>query len=130
MRGPSAISTERSRALRRRSTRAEFVLWRYLRDRQLAGCKFVRQEPIGPYFADFLCRERHLVVEVDGGQHSDNAADAMRDAVMRDLGYRIIRVWNNDVLGNVEGVLEMLRSELERAPHPVPLPASGERGRG
>jgi very-short-patch-repair endonuclease len=80
MRGPSAILTERARALRRRSTRAELVLWRHLRDRPLAGCKFVRQEPIGPYFADFVCRERHLVLEVDGGQHADSAADAERGA--------------------------------------------------
>ena len=130
MRGPSAISIGRARALRRRSTRAELALWRHLRDRQLAGCKFVRQEPIGPYFADFVCRERHLVVEVDGGQHADNAADATRDAAMRDLGYKTIRVWNNDILGNIEGVLEMLGAELAYAPHPVPLPASGERERG
>ncbi len=130
MRGPSAISTERARALRQQSTRAELVLWRHLRDRQLAGCKFVRQEPIGPYFADFLCRERHLVVEVDGGQHADSGADAKRDAMMHELGYRTIRVWNNDVLGNIEGVLEMLKAELENAPHPVPLPACGEREPG
>jgi very-short-patch-repair endonuclease len=121
------MSTERARALRRRGTRAEAVLWRHLRDRQLAGFKFVRQAPIGPYFADFLCRERHLVVEVDGGQHADSARDARRDATMRDLGYRTIRVWNNDALDNIDGVLQMLKSELEQAPHPIPLPASGER---
>lgn len=130
MRGPDAISTERARILRRQSTRAERVLWRHLRARQLAGCKFVRQEPIGPYFADFVCRERHLVIEVDGGQHAENPADAERDAAIRELGYRIVRVWNNDVLGNIEGVLEMLRVELENAPHPVPLPARGEREPG
>jgi very-short-patch-repair endonuclease len=124
------MSTGRARALRRRSTRTELALWRHLRDRQLAGCKFVRQEPIGPYFADFVCREQHLVVEVDGGQHADSAADAKRDATMRDLGYKIIRVWNNDVLGNIEGVLQMLRAELEYAPHPVPLPVHGEREPG
>ena len=130
MRGPSATAIGRARALRRRSTRAELVLWRHLRDRQLDGFKFVRQEPIGPYFADFVCRDLHLVVEVDGGQHADSATDAKRDATMRDLGYRIIRVWNNEVLGNINGVLQMLKSELEQAPHPVPLPASGEWGRG
>jgi very-short-patch-repair endonuclease len=130
MRGPSTTATERSRTLRRRSTRAEFLLWRHLRNRQLAGCKFMRQEPIGPYFADFVCRERHLVVEVDGGQHADSAADAKRDATMRDLGYRTIRVWNNDVLGNTDGVLQMLKSELEKAPHPVPFPVGGEREPG
>ncbi|MBV8739373.1 MAG: endonuclease domain-containing protein [Alphaproteobacteria bacterium] len=123
MRGPDAISTERARALRRRSTRAELALWRHLRDRQLAGFKFVRQEPVGPYFADFACRERYLVVEVDGGQHAKSGADAKRDATMRDLGYKIIRVWNSDILGNIEGVLQMLSAELEYAPHP----ANGER---
>ena len=131
MRGPSTFSTERARALRRRSTRAELLLWRHLRDRQLAGFKFVRQEPIGPCFADFVCRDLHLVIEVDGGQHADSAADAKRDATMRDHGYRTIRVWNNGVLGNIEGVLEMLRQELKpQAPHPVPLPACGEREPG
>src|SRR3954469_5369779 len=108
MRGPSTISTSRARALRRRSTRAELALWRHLRDRQLAGFKFVRQEPIGRYFADFACRERHLVIEVDGGQHADSVADAKRDAAIRKLGYRTIRVWNNDVLCNIDGVLQMV----------------------
>ena len=131
MRGPNTIATERARALRQRSTRAEMVLWRHLRNRQLAGLKFVRQEPVGPYFADFVCRERHLIVEVDGGQHADSTADAKRDAAMAKLGYRTIRVWNSDVLGNIEGVLEMLKSELEPlAPHPVPLPARAARGEG
>jgi very-short-patch-repair endonuclease len=130
MRGPSATATGRARALRRRSTRAELLLWHHLRSRQLAGFKFVRQEPIGPYFADFLCRGRYLVVEVDGGQHADNATDARRDAVMRDFGYKTIRIWNSDVLGNIEGVLQMLRAELEDAPHPVPLPVYGEREAG
>jgi len=123
-------STARARALRRRSTRAELLLWRHLRNRQLGGFKFVRQEPIGSYFADFVCRDLCLVVEVDGGQHADSAADATREGAMRALGYRTIRVWNNDVLGNIDGVLEMLKSQLEEAPHPVPLPAGGERGRG
>jgi very-short-patch-repair endonuclease len=122
------MSTERARALRRRSTRAELALWRHLRDRQLDGFKFVRQEPIGAYFADFVCRELHLVIEIDGGQHADSVIDGQRDLMMRKLGYRTIRVWNNEVLGNIEGVLEMLKQELEpQAPHPVPLPASGER---
>jgi len=85
MRGPSTISTSRARALRRRSTRAELALWRHLRDRQLAGFKFVRQEPIGRYFSDFACRERHLVIEVDGGHHADSVADAKRDAAIRSL---------------------------------------------
>ena len=110
-------------------TRAERVLWARLRDRQLDGCKFVRQEPVGPYFGDFVCRARRLVVEVDGGQHSDSPADRRRDADLAALGYRLARFWNNDVLHNIDGVIETLRLTLN-APHPVPLPARGEREPG
>jgi len=129
MRGKDERRTVRSRSLRRSSTRTELVLWRQLRDRQLGGFKFVRQEPVGPYYPDFVCREQHLIVEVDGGQHSDNAADRERDAFLTGLGYRIIRIWNNQIFENIEGVLQMLHSELEKAPHPAPLPASGARER-
>ena len=69
-------------------------------------------------------------MEVDGGQHAESSADARRDAALRGLGYKIVRPWNNHVLGNIEGVLEVLKSELEKAPHPVPLPAGGEREPG
>src|SRR3954451_2573476 len=120
--GPGTFSTGRARVLRRRSTRAEAVLWRHLRDRQLADFKFVRQEPIGSYLADFACRDLRLVIEVDGGQHADSATDGKRDVMMRKLGYRTIRVWNNDVPNNIEGVLQILKAELEIAPHPAPLP--------
>ena len=129
MRGKDKRRTGRSRSLRRSSTRAELTLWRYLRDRQLGGFKFVRQEPVGLYFPDFVCRERHLIVEVDGGQHAESVADCERDAFLTGLGYQIIRIWNNQIFENIEGVLQMLQSELEKAPHPVPLPASGERER-
>ena len=129
MRGKDGRRTSGSRALRRSSTRAELMLWRQLRARQLGGFKFVRQEPVGPYYPDFVCRERHLIVEVDGGQHAESAADRERDALLIGLGYQIIRIWNNQIFENIEGVLQMLRSELETAPHPVPLPASGARER-
>jgi very-short-patch-repair endonuclease len=129
MRGPNLKATRRARSLRRRSTRAEWALWLALRDRRLGGLKFTRQQPIGPYYVDFICRELRLVIEVDGGQHADSASDRRRDAQLNSLGYRVIRVWNNDVLGNLEGVLQMLSAELKLAPHPVPLPAGGERER-
>src|SRR6266571_3253212 len=106
MRGPDLKSTSRARSLRQRSTRAELALWLALRDRRLGGFKFARQQPIGPYFPDFVCRERRLIVEVDGGQHADNSADQVRDAYLRALGYRVVRVWNNEVLGNLDGVLQ------------------------
>jgi very-short-patch-repair endonuclease len=129
MRGPDTKSTTRARSLRQRGTRSEWMLWLELRDRRLGGFKFARQQPIGPYYVDFICRDQRLIVEVDGGQHSDNLADRNRDAHLSTLGYRVIRVWNNDVLGNIAGVLQMLTSELEIAPHPAPLPAGGERER-
>ncbi len=113
MRGADTRSTRRSRSLRRRSTRAEWVLWLELRDRRLSGFKFARQQPIGPYYVDFVCREQRLIVEVDGGQHADNLADQTRDAYLATLGYRVFRVWNNDVLANIEGVLQVLKSKLE-----------------
>jgi len=108
-------------------TEAEARLWRHLRDRQLAGLKFVRQEPIGRYYADFVCRERHLIIELDGSQHADSAHDKIRDTQLARLGYRVLRVWNNEVFLNIEGVLMTVRAELDDAPHPNPLPASGER---
>ena len=129
MRGKDERRTGRSRSLRRFSTRAELALWRQSRDRQLGGFKFIRQEPVGPYCPDFVCRERHLIVEVDGGQHAESAADRERDALLIGLGYQIIRIWNNQIFENIEGVLQMLRSELEKAPHPAPLPVNGARER-
>lgn len=129
MRGPDTKATGRARSLRQRGTRAEWVLWLELRDRRLSGFKISRQRPIGPYYVDFVCRDRRLIIEVDGGQHSDNLADRERDLRLGTLGYRVVRVWNNDALANIGGVLEMLKTELENAPHPVPLPAGGERER-
>jgi very-short-patch-repair endonuclease len=78
MRGANAAKTSLARLLRRNSTRAERKLWRYLRSRSLAGFKFARQEPIGPYVVDFVCRELRLVVEVDGSQHAESTRDAVR----------------------------------------------------
>jgi very-short-patch-repair endonuclease len=100
-----------ARKLRRASTEAENRLWHYPRGRRLEGAKFIRQFPVGPYIADFACRGAHLVIELDGGQHSP-AADAERTANIEGFGYCVIRFWNNDVLENTEGVLEAIRQEL------------------
>jgi very-short-patch-repair endonuclease len=100
-----------ARTLRRQSTDAENRLWYYLRGRRLEGVKFVRQFPIGPHVADFACRELHVVIEVDGGQHTPEA-DAPRTQIIEVFGYRVLRFWNNDVLQNTEGVLETIRHEL------------------
>jgi very-short-patch-repair endonuclease len=72
----------------------------------------VRQEPIAGYVCDFVCRERRLIVEVDGGQHNESAADVMRDKRLQEEDYRVLRFWNNDVLGNLEGVLTTIHAEL------------------
>ena len=122
MRGNLPHVTNRARVLRSSNTNAEARFWYRLRNRQLGGFKFVRQAAIGAYYADFLCREARLIVEVDS-QHADNPADRQRDHEFAALGYRIIRVWNNDVSERLESVLELLLSELTAAP----LPTSGER---
>ena len=104
--------TKRARSLRNNATAAERHLWRYLSRRQLAGLKFSRQIPVGPYVCDFICREHRLIVEVDGGQHADSSSDAHRTAFLEAEGFQVIRFWNNDVLENVEGVLHAIREAL------------------
>ncbi len=99
-----------------RAVTAEASLWVHLRNRQLGSFKFVRQAPLGPHFVDFLCRERKLVVEVDGGTHGEDqeiVADAAREAYLMGLGYRVYRASNDDVYTKVEGVLEELIAILE-----------------
>ena len=120
MRGPNDFKTDRARLLRQNSTDAERHLWYRLRSRSIKGHKFVRQEPIGPYVVDFICRERRLIIEVDGGQHADSRRDRERDKWLVDHGYRIVRFWNNDVIKNTEGVLEAIATALnaEAPPHP------------
>jgi very-short-patch-repair endonuclease len=123
------MASPRARALRNNPTDAEKRLWRHLRQRQLGGHRFRRQVPIGPYVADFVCLEQRLIIEVDGGQHAVEAArDEIRTAWLESQRFSVVRFWNNDVLGNTEGVLEVIKRELERAhPPPQPSPARGER---
>ena len=105
--------TSVARKLRTNSTDAEALLWSRLRARQLEGRKFVRQFPIGNSVADFACRSARLIVELDGGQHAERLdQDVERTRSIEDHGYRVIRFWNHDVLGNIEGVLEAIRQEL------------------
>ena len=91
--------------------------------------KFVRREPIGPYIVDSVCRERRLIIEVDGGQHSENVRDVIRDRWIRENNYRVLRFWNNDVIRNIDGVLQTIARAL---PHhgPAPSPALGGEGWG
>jgi len=124
--------TQRAQELRNGATDAERILWRHLSRRQLDGLKFSRQMPVGPFICDFLCRERGLVIELDGGQHTERAAaDERRTAFLQSHGLTVIRFWNNDVLTNINGVLEHILEALGRLPakfqraHPQPPPASG-----
>ena len=112
----------RARHLRRMQTEAEARLWSRLRNRMLGGFKFRRQVPVGPYIADFLCAERMLIVEVDGGQHADNSDDLRRTRFLGEKGYRVVRFWNPEVLSNTDGVLEMILIALGEAP---PHPSAG-----
>ena len=89
------------------------MLWLELKNRKLGGYRFTRQLPIGPYFADFACRERWLVVEVDGSQHADNTYDRRRDEFMRTQGYSILRFWNTDVLKHRASVCETILAALD-----------------
>ncbi len=115
------VATDRARNLRQRSTDAERLLWRHLRDRQLAGLKFRRQHPLGSFIVDFVCLEHRLVVELDGGQHATRQqADAHREAFLMELGYRILRFWNNEVLGNTESVLEAIVETAQSGAPPSP----------
>jgi very-short-patch-repair endonuclease len=112
MRGPNRRAIRIARRLRVNQTDAEGVLWNRLRNRQIDGHKFVRQEPIDTYICDFVCREKMLVIEVDGGQHNDSRKDAIRDQRLANDGYKVLRFWNNDVLDNVDSTLITIQSAL------------------
>jgi very-short-patch-repair endonuclease len=125
------MASLRARDLRKSSTDAERRLWSRLRQKQLDGFRFRRQQPIGPYIVDFFCPEASLIIEVDGGQHtSTETEDEARTRWLAARGYRVMRLWNNDVLGNTDGVLLTIRDSLRGlTPHPNPPPQGGrERG--
>jgi very-short-patch-repair endonuclease len=121
--------TKRAQQLRKNATEAERRLWRHLSKRRLGGFKFSRQMAVGPFVCDFLCRERGLVIEVDGGQHAERTArDDIRTAFLERNGLTVLRFWNNDVLQNTDGVLQVILAELERLPAKFarpPLPLAG-----
>ena len=118
------IPTTRCRELRNNPTDAEKKLWFALRNRQLLGVRFNRQVPIGHYICDFVARSARLVVEADGGQHANSPGDASRTRFLENRGYRVLRFWNNDVLGNIDGVVNEIERVLRDMPSPTP-PAGG-----
>ncbi len=120
--------TTLARNLRKSSTDAEKKLWRCLRTRQMEGLKFRRQQQIGRFIVDFVCFEKKLIIEADGGQHAvEESRDALRTGWLTEQGFTVLRFWNHDVLKNIDGVLEKIRERCLAPPHPDPLPR-GERG--
>src|SRR5262249_46776362 len=116
--------TSLARHLRSRSTRAERKMWSRLRGRRLLGLKFKRQVPIDRFVVDFVSADAKLIVEIDGGQHGQRAeADKHRTAVLEFLDYLVLRFWNNDVLTNIDGVLELIAFTVQpqalEPPHPA-----------
>ena len=121
-------NVELARGLRHRMTNAERTLWRHLRGRHFESWKFRRQHQLSGYILDFVCLAAGLVIELDGGQHLQNAKkDITRTKALNVLGYRVIRFWNDDVLIRTDAVLEEVLAALKQVPpHPGPLPI-GER---
>ena len=127
---------DRAKELRHDQTEAETFVWGQLRGRRFSGFKFRRQVPLGNYIVDFVCLDRRIIVELDGGQHNETnqkAYDARRDAWLRREGFEVLRFWNSDVFTEWEAMAEGIWHALERRPArrapspPAPLPP-GERG--
>lgn len=113
----------KAKTLRTNQTDAEQRLWYHLRAHRFLGLKFKRQKPMGRYIADFVCIERRLIIEIDGGQHAvQKEYDQRRDTFFRSKGFTVLRFWNHDVMQQLESVLEQIRSSLS----PAPLPQVGE----
>ena len=117
-----------ARRLRKEETLAEKRLWEQLRNRSLDGHKFVRQVPVGPYIADFMCRAEKLIVEADGATHSTDAEverDRIRTQYLEAQGYRIHRFQNDEIVNGLDEVLSLIRNALARIPSPPPSQRDG-----
>ena len=107
-----------ARNLRKNATIQERRLWNLLKNRQFHNLKFKRQQPIGDYIVDFICKEAKIIIEVDGGQHNESENidyDKIRTEFLRGLGYKVIRIWNNEIYENIEGVINILEQAIN--PH-------------
>ena len=126
----SAKIRKLSRNLRKNPTDAEAKLWHHLRRKQLDGYRFRRQHPLGQYVVDFICLEAMLVIEVDGGQHAKFIRrDERRTAFLEKQGFRVLRFWNNEVLGNINGVITTIMRVIEEQMSPPTLSLPRKRGR-
>jgi very-short-patch-repair endonuclease len=106
-------ATSRARKLRQNDTEPEYRLWSDLRNRGLNGYKFSRQIPLGPYIVDFICREKNLVVELDGAQHAESRSDEIRTTWLNANGYSVLRFWNDAMLKERRAMLETILAVLE-----------------
>jgi very-short-patch-repair endonuclease len=113
MRSIDLKASARAQELRKVDNDAEHLLWQELRGRRLNGRKFVRQFPIGPYFADFACREVKLVVELDGSQHADSGYDRARDRMMQECGWSVLRIWSADLFREPRAVIDTIFAAME-----------------
>ena len=113
-----------AKAMRAGQTPAEQRLWYHLRAHRFMGLKFKRQKPIGPYIVDFVCLERGMIIEVDGGQHGDHVDyDLRRNQWLASQGLTVLRFWNHDVLNRMEMVLERIRQAVEKPSSPAQPPS-------
>ena len=116
---------ELSRKLRKKQTPWEAKLWQQLRGNRFYGIQFKRQVRIGNYIADFYCASRKLVIELDGAQHNHaefQETDKLREKYFESQGLRVVRFWNNELEGNMSGVLEKIREEVLFNPSAPRLP--------
>ncbi|MBX9824414.1 MAG: endonuclease domain-containing protein [Xanthobacteraceae bacterium] len=128
---PTDQRVPKARRLRRDSTDVERKLWQRLRGLRTEDSHFRRQATIGPYIVDFACHGKRLAIELDGGQHGEAvqaARDAKRDEYLRASGYRVLRFWNNDVMANIDGVLQVIAEAVSAAAPPNPDPSPPLRG--
>ena len=110
------MSLDRARQLRQRMTDTERFAWSRLRSRRFAGYKFRRQMPIGPYIVDFICLQRRLIIELDGGQHTERAQyDQQRTAWLEGQGFKVIRFWDHDVFKDWDTVEEVIWRSLQES---------------
>ena len=107
-------NTDLARILRKNMTPQEHILWQMLRNHKFYGLEFRRQYPISDYIVDFICREKKIIIELDGGQHNEPneiISDTKRTDILNSLGYKVIRFWNNEVDNNIEGVMAKIMKE-------------------
>ena len=106
----------KAKNMRFNMTTEESILWNLLRAKRFMGYKFKRQVLIGNYIVDFICQDRMLIIEADGGQHNHKnniEYDINRTKYLESLGYKVLRFWNNDINNNIDGVCEVIKKNLE-----------------